>query len=251
MKKSIGKNALQSLVALAVIVGVWLIAHAVVGNELLVPSFSDCIRQVGRLLTSSTFWTAFLRSLGRVFLAFAVSLVFALVFALVAYLLPSFGWFFAPIVSVLRSVPTLCVLLIILVWTTADVAPTVVAFLSLFPILYTGISAGLRGVDKELVEMSKVYKVSWKKRIFSLYLPAALPYVTRECVAGLSFSLKLVVSAEVLAGTYGSLGSLMQEAKIYAEMPTLFALVIVTFLTGFLLEWFGELFAAWVERRVK
>jgi len=59
------------------------------------------------------------------------------------------------------------------------------------------------------------------------------------------------VSAEVLANTYKSLGGMMQESRLYLEMPTLFALVVVTFLVGILLETLGAAIATLVERRVK
>lgn len=109
--------------------------------------------------------------------------------------------------------------------------------------LYAGISAALASVDPKLVEMSRVYRVPVRKRIFGLYLPSAAPYALREASAALSFSLKLTVSAEVLANTYQSLGGMLQEAKLYVEMPSLFALTILVLATGFLLEGLGS-FAA-------
>ena len=54
-----------------------------------------------------------------------------------------------------------------------------------------------------------------------------------------------------MANTYKSLGGMMQEARLYLEMPTLFALVVVTFLVGILLETLGAAIATLVERRVK
>lgn len=251
MKKIVLKNVLQTVGALAALILLWLAAHALVGNELLVPDFFACLKEAARLFGNGGFWQAFFSTFGRVLIAFAVSFVFAVVFAVIAYLVPTFGRILSPIVTAARSVPTLALLLIILVWTGAATAPMVVAFLSLFPMLYVGGSAALSGVDKELIEMSRVYGVPLKKRILQLYLPAAAPYVLKEAGAALAFSLKLVVSAEVLANTYKSLGGLMQEARIYQEMPTLFALVLLTFILGLLMECLGGWLAAVIERRVK
>jgi NitT/TauT family transport system permease protein len=113
--------------------------------------------------------------------------------------------------------------------------------------LYAGMSAALSQVDGELLEMSRVYRVPMKRRILQLYLPSVSPYVLREAGAAVSFSLKLVVSAEVLANTYKSLGGMMQDAKLFQEMPTLFALVALTFLFGLVLELIGEWTANFVE----
>ena len=107
-------------------------------------------------------------------------------------------------------------------------------------------------MDEDLIVMSRVYNVPLKKRIFSLYLPAAAPYVLKESGAALAFSLKLVVSAEVVARTAKSLGGMMSDAKADVwGVPTLFALVVATFLTAVVLETVIALIARTVERRVK
>ena len=187
----------------------------------------------------------------RALCAFIISFIFALVLAVIAYLYPMIERFLAPIVSVLRSMPVLAVLLILLFMMGAGEAPIAVAFLSLFPMLYAGILAALSGVDRHLIDMSRVCGTPLFRRVTAIYLPLASPYVLREAGAAISFSLKLVVSAEVLAATTKSLGGMMQDAKEYLELPQLFALVGVAFLVGLLLETLIEIFAAYVEKKVK
>ena len=250
MKNTVLKNCIHTLCALAFLLVVYFAVYLAAGNELLVPNVGEVLFETGKMLGNGNFWAALGGTLLRTLIAFAASFLLALIFALLAYLLPTFGNFFTPIVSSLRSLPTLAVLLILLVWWGAGFAPIAVAFLSLFPMLYAGILAALSGVDKKLIEMSAVYGVPLNKRIFELYLPAVSPYVLREAGAAISFALKLVVSAEVLAYTFPSIGNLMQEARLYA-IPQLFALVGVTFLIGLALEGLAAL-AAWaVERRTK
>ena len=207
-------------------------------------------KQTGKLLLSGGFWAALGNTLLRTLLALGISFVLALIFALISYLLPPFNSFFTPVVSALRSLPTLAVLLILLVWWGAGDAPVAVAFLSLFPMLYVSVLSALSGVDKDLIEMSRVYNVPLSKRIWELYLPAAAPYVLRETGAALSFSLKLVVSAEVLAYTFPSMGNLMQEARLY-DIAQLFALVGVTFVLGLLLEGLAALLAWLLKEKVQ
>lgn len=245
------KNVAQTLAAVLFLVFLWVVAHALVGNELLLPNFLDCLKEAFHLFGEKGFWQSFFSSLSRVCISFVCSFTLALFFAVIAYMVPSFCRFFSVMVSVLRSLPTLAAMLIILVWTGAGNAPIVVAFLSLFPMLFTGILSALKEVNEDLLVMSRLYRVPMKKRIFQLYLPSAAPYVLRESGAAFSFSVKLVLSAEILANTARSLGGMMQQAKLYYEMPTLFALVMVTFLTGLLLESLGEWCAKAVERRVR
>ena len=61
-----------------------------------------------------------------------------------------------------------------------------------------------------------------------------------------------MISAEVLANTYKSLGGLMQEARLYAEMPRLAALTVVAVLVGLIIEFvfygIGRLTFKWNKR---
>ncbi len=251
MKKLIVKTAWQTLAAVGFLTAVWACLYFALGNELLVPSLLDCMKEMGELLGSGGFWVGLSRSLLRALTAFALSFVCALVFAVAAYLVPALERFLAPVLSALRSLPVLAVLLILLTILGAAEAPVAVAFLSLFPMLYTGILAALSGIDKQVIDASRVHGTPVYRRITHIYLPLAAPYVLRECAGAVSFSLKLVVSAEVLAQTAKSLGGMMQEAKIYQEIPTLFALVFVTFAVGLILELSVSMLASGAEKHTK
>ncbi len=251
MKKLIWKNVGQTAAAMGILIVAWLIAYLAVGNTLLVPSFLASAKEVGDLLKTSLFWTGFGASLLRTLVAFVISFFVALLFAVISYLLPAFGRYFAPVISAARSLPVLAVLLILLCFLDAGKAPVAVAFLSLFPMLYAGILAALSGLDKDLIAVARVYGTPWYRRVLGVYLPLSSPYILRESGAAISFSLKLVISAEVLANTAKSLGGMMQTAKVYAEIPQLFALVSVAFLTGLILETLFSCLTLWVEKRVK
>ena len=197
MKKLVLKNLIQTGVAIVFLFAVWWVAYLSVGNDLLIPPLSDSLKEMGALFGKGVFWKALLSTLWRAVIAFVFSFLLAVIFAVIAYLYPSFGQFFAPIVSVLRSMPVLAVLLVLLSFLNAGNAPIAVAFLSLFPMLYAGILAALSGVDKHLIEVSRVYGTPVWRRVTAVYLPLSSPYILKEGAAALSFSLKLIVSAEV------------------------------------------------------
>ena len=251
MKKSLIKHILLALGGVAFLIAVWITAYFCVGNDVLVPSFFATVKQTGLLLINSSFWQSLACTLLRVVYAFLMSFATAVAVAVLAYLYPAFRDVFAPVLAVLRSLPVLAVLLIILVWTGGNTAPVIVAFLSLFPMLYTATLTALCGVDKELLEMSRAYRVPRKTQFCKLYLPTVLPALVREGGASLGFGVKLVVSAEVLARTKDSLGVMMQDAKIYEQLPTLFALVVVACLLGFVLENVFVLLSRRMQRREK
>ena len=106
-------------------------------------------------------------------------------------------------------------------------------------------------MDQHLIEVSLVCGTPLWRRVTTIYLPLSAPYILKEGGAALSFSLKLIVSAEVLSLTAKSLGGMMQDAKLYSEIPQLFALVGLSFLLGLILETAVSLVAAAVEKRVR
>lgn len=245
------KGGAQILAAVAFLLVVWWIAYLAAGNELIVPPVSNSMGKVWEMLGKSWFWKCFFSTFLRVLFAFSLSFVLAAIFAVIAYLLPSFGLFLSPIMAALRSLPVLAVTLILLIVFGAGGAPVIVAFLSLFPTLYTGILAALSGIDKNLLDVGRVYGASVKKRVFRVYLPLIAPYILREGAGALSFALKLVVSAEVVANTAKSLGGMMQESQAYMDLPQLFALVVVTFVVALCLELIGNFIAEKIGKRVE
>lgn len=251
MKNLLWKNIWQAVAAIVFLIAVWVVAYFAVGNELIIPSFSDSLKEIGGLFQNGGFWQGLGMSVWRAIIAFFLSFIFAVVLAVISYLFPSFGSFLAPVVSALRSLPIFAVLLILLSFLGAGEAPIAVAFLSLFPMLYVGVLAGLSSVDRGLIAVSRVQGTSLWRRISAIYAPLAAPYVLKEAGAALSFSVKLIVSAEVLANTARSLGGMMQEAKIYMEISQLFALVGVSFIVGLLMEFLFSLLAAAAERKIK
>ena len=220
-------------------------------NEYLFPSLGEILRATGRLFTEEFFYTAFLQTLWRVVKVFCVSLLSALVFAVLAKAVPIVERILAPLVTALRALPTMAITLILLVWSTPARAPVIVAFMALCPILYTGISTAFSTVDEKLLEMCQAYRVPLRKRIWQLYLPTALPYLLREALGGASFALKLVVSAEVLASTFKGVGGMMQLSKIYLDTPRTFALTLLVIVVGLVMEGLGILLVKWVERRLQ
>lgn len=216
--------------------GGWLVAYAAVGNDYIVPSFWDTMRRLCELFGESFFWRSFgmtfLRSLEGWALAFACAAVGVSLGALSDKLRS----FFSPFVAVLRTVPTLAVTLMLLLWASPNTAPVIVTFLMLFPISYAQLTAAYRAIDPKLLEMAKVYRVSRRDRVFRIALPQMLPSLFAQAGPNLSLSLKVAVSAEVLASAYVSIGGMLEDANAYLDVARMFAITLAVLLAGGILE---------------
>ena len=220
---------------------VWVIAYYAVKNSFLVPSIGETFSALSKLLfTGGELTKSFYRSLGATFLrtllAFLISLVCGVGLAALAVSFKGVRAFLAPVVSLLRTIPTLAIVLLLLLWTSPSFAPVLVALLVLFPAVYASALTSFSDAVGKYSEFARAYKIGRGKRIFQLYLPVSLPALLTEGGAILAMGLKITVSGEVLSFTFQSLGGMMQQAQIYLDTPRLFALTLVTILVGFLLE---------------
>lgn len=248
-KKAATSNLAFLVLAAFFVLAVWAIAYVVVRNHFVIPSPVDTVKEAFLLFAETGFWRAFTQTILRVLFAFLISLALGLVFGFISYLYPLFLRFFTPIIAVLRSLPTLAITLVILLWTSPKSAPVVVAICALFPTLYTAVLNGLKGVDDDLVELCDVYRVPFGRRLKQLYFPTLSVRLYRDGAAALSFALKLIVSAEVLSNTFLSLGSMMQSAAYSYLTARLFALVLVVCVLGLIVETLGGVIADKAERR--
>jgi len=236
MKNAHVKNVIYTLAAIIIMWAGWGIAYVAVKNEYVLPSFSSAMASFGKLLVSAAFWSAFSATLLRTAAAFFISLIFALPLSVLSLLSGAVRGILRPIVSAIRVVPTMAVILILLVWTSPAVAPIIVVVMVSFPMLYSLFLSAFGGVKEEYAELCRAYKISAKDRIFKIYLPLSLPQALDEGGVQLSFALKVMTSAEVLAKTYKSLGGMMSEAKMYVEVSELMALTVAVIIVGLAIE---------------
>ncbi len=229
-------NFIYSLLAVAMMWAVWLIVGAAVNNEYLVAPFAPAAREFFSLFAKTFFWKAAARTLLRTAAAFVISFVLALPCACLAALFKPFESFMRPIAAFFRSLPTMAVLLLIIVVLTPSTAPSAVAFLVHFPMIYSQLCEGISGVDRGLLEMAKVYNLSRAERLKYIYLPHILPSTIVNTGVNLSFGLKIVISAEVMASTYTAIGGMMSEAQSFINLPRLAALTVFAVLSGIVIE---------------
>lgn len=232
----LSKNGIFSLVSVAFLWLLWLIAYFIVRNDFLLPSVGDTFVAMGRLLGGGAFWRSLGGTLLRTLCAFAFSVLGGVALAVPARLFACVRAFLAPVVSVLRTAPTMAIILILLLWTSPAVAPVVVSLLVLLPAVYAAALAALDDVAGEYGELARTFRVSRKKQIFQMYLPLVAPNLLKQAGGIFSMGLKITISGEVLASTYRSLGGMMQEAKMFVQMPELLALTLISLLIGFMLE---------------
>ena len=240
MKKFIKKHWVDILLSIGAITFMWLvwvISALVIKNEYVVPKFSSTMNELFLLIKEEFFWQSFLSTLYRTAIATLISFIVGGALAVLGYVIKPVAKFFKTIIAFMRTLPTMAVILLILLWTSPNSAPIVVAVLVLLPMFYSQFLSALNQIDDGMINAIKVFRISKKDTFFKIYVPQVAPEVLTHLGANLSFGIKLIVSAEVMAYTFIGLGGMMQTAKtLYENMARLSALTIASVLTGIVIE---------------
>lgn len=247
--KSAALNVIYPLAALALVLGIWAIAAKVKNKPLILPMPDRALRDFFQLFAQSGFWSSVGGTLWRTAVCFLIAFATAFLFAAAGGVFKPIAKILSPVVSILRAAPTMAVILIAMIWLNKESVPVLIGFLVAFPLLYQSIYTAIIGVDKNLVEMTKVYKVSAIDRVLHLYVPEIAPAVFDVSKSTLSLTLKVVIAAEVLAYTKSSIGLAMQGANSVPDISLLLAWTIMAIVMSFILEGIVSLLKVLWERR--
>ena len=227
---------LYPLVSILVMLLVWHLIFLYVGSQEIFPSIGATLQSIANYLTDGNFWLTLLSTLGRVFLCFVLSLMMAIVMGVLGKIAPVVNKILSPVVALFRSAPTVAVMVILILFQEPKHTPIIVGLLVVFPMLYASVTSAIDQVDKGLVDMCSLYKVPKVEQLKFVYLPTVTPYLLGELPATLSFTVKLIISAEILSYSYQSIGGLIQSANVYADMASLFALTLLSVAVATLLD---------------
>ena len=248
MNKKTKLQILYSVLGVALVFVLWLIFYLVVRNEYLLPAPFAVLEKAGLLLFKIEFYTALLSTILRVLISVVISLAISTILALLCVYFSKLSGVLAPLMACLRSLPTLAVLLLILTFTKRNYAPVVVAVISLIPLSFSKIYGDFSKLEKKVNPIFKVFEVSKKKKVLT-YLKGVIPTIIKEFFNLTSFSLKLIVSGEIIANVYKSIGGNIQQASIYSDTLTLTALTLWICALGVVLEVVGAIISAKTEAK--
>lgn len=206
---------------------VWQFVGMWVGQEFLLATPLAALQRLLQLALLPDFWQTISFSLGRIALGFLLAAVLSAALGVLAARLRLVEDILSPLLAAVKATPVASFIIVALIWVESRNLSVLISFLMVFPVLYLCIRDAVRQLSGELTEMAKVFRVPRSKRIRYLYLPEILPRFRSAASAALGLCWKAGVAAEVIGIPDGSLGERLYEAKIYLDMPELFAWTIV------------------------
>ena len=221
------RDALCRAGAVAFWLLVWQLASMAVGSELLLAGPAAVLMRLAQLVPTAAFWSTVGFSLARIAAGFAVAFVLGLLLGLAAHRWHALAELLAPAVSFLKSVPIVCVIVLLLMWVGSMRVSAIAVFLAVFPAIYFSVLEGRAAANPSLGELLRVMGVPGWRRFLADTWQQLLPYLVATCRNACGMAWKAGVAAELIGSPRGSMGERIYQAKLLLETGDLFAWTIV------------------------
>lgn len=215
---------------------VWQGVSMIVNQSLFVPSVPETFSSLGGLVVTGEFWLSILMTLYRVVFGLVVAFVLGVSLAFLAAHAGIVEQLLRPLVTAVKSTPVMSIIVLALVWFNASYVPVFSCILLCFPIFYANTLGGIKSVERNYLELAKVYHVRRVRVIREVTIPSVLPNIYTALSIALGFSWKSVVAAEVLSSPKYSMGFNLYATKLYLDTPGLFAWTIAIIIISLIVE---------------
>ncbi len=235
MRASIIRNS-RKVAILAFWLLIWHFVSVLVAQEILIVSPVSVFVRLTELAITGAFWVSALNTLTKILTGFALAVVFGVVFGFLAAHLKLVRELLSPPMSVVRSTPVASFTILALVWFKAAYLSVVISFLMVVPVIYFAAIEGVLNVDKKLLEMTRVFRLSPWVVFKSLTARASLPFLLPAAKTGMDIAWKSGVAAEIIGLPSQSIGMSLYNAKILLNTADLFAWTAVVIILSRILE---------------
>lgn len=245
------KNALSAIgkltFALAFWFLIWLWVSSRIGSDLIFPSPKAVFRELGLLMTNQSdsllrygvranFWLITAVSLLRVLWGVLISIILGTLLAYLTSVSRILNTILTPALSAIKATPVASFIILAMLWFEKTDLPVFIMALIVIPIVWANVSEGIRSVDAGLRQVAQIYRFSFWKRLFRLYVPSVAPYFLAACQSSLGMAWKAGVAAEILAVPEHAIGSEIFFSKQYLYPETLFAWSLIVIILSLIIE---------------
>jgi sulfonate transport system permease protein len=226
------RPALGLAVPLAAAVGWEAAVRTGLGDGRLVPPPSVILATLAELTRSGDLGRHAIATVMRVASGFALGVVAGtLLGAVTAY------WRVArhlidPTLQALRAIPSIAWVPLFILWFGIFEASKVILIaVGVFFPVYLGVLGAILSVDRKIVEVGRVFRLSGPAMVRRILLPAALPTYVVSLRAGLGLGWMFVVAAEIMGASEG-LGYLLVDGQQLGKPAQIVAAIIAFAVLG-------------------
>ncbi|MGA2465312.1 MAG: ABC transporter permease [Thermodesulfobacteriota bacterium] len=175
-------------------------------------------------------------SMGRMLTGFSLACVVGVLLGVAMAWFPLIDRIFEPLIDFIRPVSPLAILPLAILWLGIGNSSKIfiIFYGALFPIVLNTY-AGVKGVDKVVVDAAKTLGATKAELLFKVAIPSALPIILTGIRISSAIAMIVVVASEMVAATAG-LGYLILTAEQVYKTEEMFVGILCISILGFGLD---------------
>jgi sulfonate transport system permease protein len=201
-------------------------------NGRLMPPPSRVLATLAELGRSGELWTHVFATLWRVLVGFGLGALAGTVLGALSGASETTRRLLDPTLQALRAVPSIAWVPLFILWLgifeTSKIA--LIAVGVFFPV-YLGVAGAIHGIDRKLIEVGRVFRLSRFDMVRRVMLPAVMPAWIIALRSGLGLGFMFVVAAEFMGASEG-LGYLLTDGQQMGRPDQILAAIIAFALLG-------------------
>jgi ABC-type nitrate/sulfonate/bicarbonate transport system permease component len=246
-------NILMQLSGILALILIWQLATGVLHlvKPVILPPPTDVLTAAIDMVGDGSLFMHAGYSLWRVLLGFLAAVLIAVPLGVAMGWVRTIAHIVDPIVEVIRPIPPIAWIGLALLWFGIGIGSAIfLVFIgAFFPVLLNTI-AGVRNVDRKLIEVAYTFGASDFEILRKVVIPAAMPTIYTGMRVGMGIGWMCVVAAEMVAVRYG-LGNLILEASNFLQtdrvMVGMICIGILGLVVNFIFQLVGDRIFAWQE----
>lgn len=227
-----GRFLLGLLLPVGLALGWELAVRSGLAQGRLVPPPSRILQTFAALTENGELWVHVWATLWRVAVGFALGAGGGILLGALSGISDTSRRLLDPTLQALRAIPSIAWVPLFILWLGIFEASKValIAVGVFFPV-YLGVAGAILSVDRKLVEVGRVFRLSRLAQVRRILLPAILPETIIALRSGLGLGFMFVVAAEFMGASEG-LGYLLVDGQQMGKPDRILAAIIAFAILG-------------------
>ena len=235
-----GNAGLRKAVVLIALAAIWQGYAIWLGNELLLPTFTQTVAALWSDLASGRLPAAAVVSIKVLLQGYAAGLVLAAILTALATTSRIGSDLLEVLTAMFNPLPSIALLPLAMIW--FGLGDASIIFVLIHAVLWSvalNTHAGFRSVSPTWRMVGRNYGLGQIAYVRSILIPGAFPSILTGLKIGWAFAWRTLIAAELVFGSSsggGGLGWYIFEKKNALEIPSVFAGLLTVILLGLLVE---------------
>lgn len=220
---------LKTILSIIAILATWDVIALIVGDGYFLPGVSETAASLIKIVVSGEAFKVIFIALFRVISGLVLGIASGVILAALCHKFDIVNTLVSPIISIMKATPVACIIVLLWIRLNYTEIAIFVVVLMVLPIVWQNVYEAFKSIDKSLVEVADVFKISAKQRLKILVIPSILSYLLPATVTAIGLAWKAEIAAEIM--TNSNIGELIYDFKTVSyDTASIFAwtAIIVT-----------------------